>query len=151
MHGLFESLDAACKAPGCEAIVSTVFLKPIGVVSQRTRQIDRDLRATAASFGMTNLRSTREHDTQLGMLPDPVPLDVPDYVHASEAPRDMPPNIIWGPSGNIQAASMLGGQGSLDLGKEPPARSPMAEMMHRAGTTLPQKTVVVRKPHGLTE
>lgn len=118
-HGLFESFEAACKTEGCQNPVTQVFLKPVGTVSARTRGIDRELRLTAESFGMTDLRSAREGENQMGYMPKVVPYREPEPV------SQMPENIQWGSWGKHTADTVMAGKEKLDVGLAPvsPLRS----------------------------
>lgn len=127
VHGLFDNWDAKCKHEGCLEEVTRLFLKPVGNVSQRTKGIDSTLRATAESFGMTNLRSAREGENQLGYLPKQIPLV------ADNVPK-MPDNVKWGSHGNKSVQSVCG-TGSMNIAQAKP--SPI-----QAGVNLSAKTVI---------
>ena len=62
VHGFFESTEAVCPA-GCSD-VSVVFLKPIGVKSDKTKHNDSTLKSLAKDFKMGDIKSTREGEAQ---------------------------------------------------------------------------------------
>jgi hypothetical protein len=75
-----------------------VFLKPVAVKSDKTKQADRNLRGLAQDFKMSDIKSTREGDTQAGYHHHQVP----------EEPKEREPRpgdaAIWG--GNFQNINM---------------------------------------------
>jgi hypothetical protein len=62
VHGFFESTQAVCPA-GCSD-VSVVFLKPVGVKSEKTKHNDSTLKSLAKDFKMGDIKSTREGEAQ---------------------------------------------------------------------------------------
>jgi len=65
-HGLFESYEPQCPIKFCTAELNMVFLKPVALKSDKTKQADRNLRGLAQDFQMSDIKSTREGDTQAG-------------------------------------------------------------------------------------
>jgi len=65
-HGLFESYEPECPIKFCTAELNMVFLKPVALKSDKTKQADRNLRGLAQDFQMSDIKSTREGDTQAG-------------------------------------------------------------------------------------
>jgi len=59
-HGKYEAFEPKCPYGCSKAFQKVVFLKPVGTRSARTRFQDRETRALAESFGMTNVKS--HHD-----------------------------------------------------------------------------------------
>jgi hypothetical protein len=75
-----------------------VFLKPVALKSDKTKQADRNLRGLAQDFQMSDIKSTREGDTQAGYHHHQV-FDEPKEREAR--PGDA---AIWG--GNFQNINM---------------------------------------------
>ena len=96
-HGLFESYEAECPIKFCTAELNMVFLKPVALKSDKTKQADRNLRGLAQDFQMSDIKSTREGDTQAGYHHHNVP--EPEVKEAR--PGDA---AIWG--GNFQNINM---------------------------------------------
>jgi hypothetical protein len=96
-HGLFESYEPECPIKFCTAELNMVFLKPVAVKSDKTKQADRNLRGLAQDFQMSDIKSTREGDTQSGYHHHNVP--EPEVKEAR--PGDA---AIWG--GNFQNINM---------------------------------------------
>jgi hypothetical protein len=96
-HGLFESYEPECPIKFCTAELNMVFLKPVAVKSDKTKQADRNLRGLAQDFQMSDIKSTREGDTQAGYHHHNVP--EPEVKEAR--PGDA---AIWG--GNFQNINM---------------------------------------------
>ena len=96
-HGLFESYEPKCPIKFCTAELNMVFLKPVAVKSDKTKQADRNLRGLAQDFQMSDIKSTREGDTQAGYHHHNVP--EPEVKEAR--PGDA---AIWG--GNFQNINM---------------------------------------------
>ena len=96
-HGLFESYEPKCPIKFCTAELNMVFLKPVALKSDKTKQADRNLRGLAQDFQMSDIKSTREGDTQAGYHHHNVP--EPEVKEAR--PGDA---AIWG--GNFQNINM---------------------------------------------
>ena len=96
-HGLFESYEPQCPIKFCTAELNMVFLKPVALKSDKTKQADRHLRGLAQDFQMSDIKSTREGDTQAGYHHHNVP--EPEVKEAR--PGDA---AIWG--GNFQNINM---------------------------------------------
>jgi hypothetical protein len=62
VHGYFENIEAVCPA-GCTD-VQVVFLKPIGVKSDKTKHNDRTLNQLALDFKMGDIKTAREGEAQ---------------------------------------------------------------------------------------
>lgn len=62
VHGFFESREAVCPA-GCTD-VQMVFLKPIGLQSDKTKHNDKTLKQLALDYNMGDIKSTREGEAQ---------------------------------------------------------------------------------------
>jgi hypothetical protein len=96
-HGLFESYEPECPIKFCTAELNMVFLKPVAVKSDKTKQADRNLRGLAQDFQMSDIKSTREGDTQAGYHHH----NVPEPEMKEARPGDA---AIWG--GNFQNINM---------------------------------------------
>jgi len=104
-HGLFESYEPECPIKFCTAELNMVFLKPVALKSDKTKQADRHLRGLAQDFKMSNIKSTREGDTQAGYHHHQLP----------EEPKEREPRpgdaAIWGGNfNNINMQAALAGQ-----------------------------------------
>ena len=97
-HGLFEAYEAKCPIKFCTAELNMVFLKPVSLKSDKTKQADRNLKGLAQDFQMSDIKSTRSGDTQAGYHHHQVP-DEPEVKEAR--PGDA---AIWG--GNFQNINM---------------------------------------------
>ena len=62
VHGFFESREAVCPA-GCTD-VQMVFLQPVGLKSDNTKQADTTMRELAKDYGMSDIKSVREGEAQ---------------------------------------------------------------------------------------
>jgi hypothetical protein len=75
-----------------------VFLKPVSLKSDRTKQADRQLKGLAQDFKMSDIKSTRSGDNQSGYHHHQIP----------EEPQEKEPrpgdSAIWG--GNFQNINM---------------------------------------------
>jgi hypothetical protein len=75
-----------------------VFLKPVAIKSDKTKQADRNLKGLAQDFKMSDIKSTREGDTQAGYHQHQIPGE-PEVKESR--PGDA---AIWG--GNFQNINM---------------------------------------------
>lgn len=64
-HGFFEAKAAVCPQ-GCKKGVKIVYLKAPGIVSPKTRKTDKTVKNLAKDFDMTNIKTTREGESQTG-------------------------------------------------------------------------------------
>ena len=97
LHGFFEAWEPVCPE-GCTENVKVVFLQPVGLVSDTTKHNDKTIKQLAIDFNMTDVKSTREGDSQAGYYTrnnGPTPKDVPPV------PREARPGdaAIWGGAG----------------------------------------------------
>lgn len=66
-HGDFEASHPICGAMGCDSTgVTKIFKKAPGRLSATTKRFDAGLKATAASYGLTNIRSARAGEAAYG-------------------------------------------------------------------------------------
>ena len=106
-HGIFESFEAKCPMKNCKGELSKVFLKPVGLKSDRTKKADKTLDNLALDFGMTDIKSTREGEHQAGYYTrnngtPPAP----------EEPKQARPGdaAMWGGAGAINMKSVMRGR-----------------------------------------
>jgi hypothetical protein len=62
VHGFFESTKPICPH-GCDT-VQVVFLQPVGLKSDRTKNNDRTVQQLAMDFNMSDIKSVREGEAQ---------------------------------------------------------------------------------------
>jgi hypothetical protein len=102
-HGIFESFEAKCPMKNCKAELSKVFLKPVGLKSDKTKKADKTLDNLALDFNMTDIKSTREGEHQTGYLARN------NTTPEKKEPR--PGNAVkWGGIGGIDMKSVMGGR-----------------------------------------
>ena len=119
-HGIFESFEAKCPMKNCKGELSKVFLKPVGMKSDKTKATDKNMKNLALDFGMTDIKRTYEGEHQEGYLTRNNKLSKKQFAEATEAmvhnnnmqaaqarPGD---SVIWGGGGNINMKSVMGGQ-----------------------------------------
>lgn len=120
-HGVFEaSAPRKCPFKGCEEQIERVFLKPPGFKSDRTKKADSTVNQLAIDYGMTNIKSTREGETQGSYYTrnnKPKPKDAPP-----EPPRNT--GVIWGNAGNMNINSALNGGLARSIRGEPVGMTP---------------------------
>ena len=119
-HGMFEAWEAKCPMKNCSSTISKVFLKPVGMKSDKTKATDKNMKNLALDFGMTDIKRTYEGEHQEGYLTRNNKLSKKQFAEATEAmvhnnnmqaaqarPGD---SVIWGGGGNINMKSVMGGQ-----------------------------------------
>lgn len=116
-HGIFESFEAKCPMKNCKAELSKVFLKPVGIKSDKTKSTDKNLKNLALDFGMTDIKSTREGEHQSGFFKRNNELSDKQFEEATQAmqaqqqqqprPGD---SVMWGGAGAINMKSVMGGK-----------------------------------------
>jgi hypothetical protein len=115
-HGIFEAWEAKCPMKNCKGELSVVFLKPVGLKSDKTKKTDRTVNQLAIDYDMTDIKSTREGEYQTGYMKRNNKLSDKEFAQATEAmnaqnkearPGDA---AIWGGGGNINMKSVMGGQ-----------------------------------------
>lgn len=115
-HGIFEAWEPKCPMKICKGEISRVFLKPVGMKSDKTKATDKNLKGLAKEFDMTDIKTTKEGEHQSGYLKRKNKLSDKKFQEATEAmaaqnnqprPGD---SVIWGGGGNINMKSVLGGQ-----------------------------------------
>jgi hypothetical protein len=102
-HGFFEGFYPVCPVGQCVDNIWRVYLKPPAIKSDRTKRADQALNNLASDFKMTDIKSTREGDSQAGYYTrdnEPVPKEA--------RPGD---NAIWGGGMNgLTMGSIMSGQ-----------------------------------------
>jgi len=100
----------------CKGELSVVFLKPVGLKSDKTKKTDRTVNQLAIDYDMTDIKSTKEGEYQTGYMKRNNKLSDKEFEQATEAmnaqnkearPGDA---AIWGAGGNISMKSVMGGQ-----------------------------------------
>ena len=116
-HGIFEAWEAKCPMKHCKGEISRVFLKPVGIKSDKTKNTDKTLKGLAKDFDMTDIKSTKEGEHQTGYMKRNNQLSDKQFEQATEAmqaaqgsqgrPGDA---AIWGGAGAINMKSVMGGR-----------------------------------------
>lgn len=115
-HGIFEAWEAKCPMKNCKGELSVVFLKPVGLKSDKTKKTDRTVNQLAIDYDMTDIKSTKEGEYQTGYMKRNNKLSDKEFAQATDAmnaqnkearPGDA---AIWGAGGNISMKSVMGGQ-----------------------------------------
>lgn len=113
-HGIFEAREAKCPMKHCEGEISLVFLKPVGLKSDSTKQADTTLAGLAKDFGMTDIKSTREGEHQSGYLTrNNIETPADRVKREAEEARDRPGQAaIWGDAGmrGLDMSSIIAGR-----------------------------------------
>ena len=111
-HGIFEAWEAKCPMKICKGEISKVFLQPVGIKSERTKNTDKTVNQLAMDFQMTDIKSTREGNNQAGFFTrnnttSPAEL-AKQEAEAKREPR-MGDAAIWGGKGNLNMQSVIQG------------------------------------------
>lgn len=111
-HGIFEAWEAKCPMKNCDGELSKVFLQPVSLKSDRTKNTDKTINQLAIDFDMTDIKSTREGDNQAGFFTrnnktSPAEL-AKEEAEAKRQPR-AGDAAIWGGAGNMQMQNLLRG------------------------------------------
>ena len=116
-HGYFESFEAQCPMKKCDEEVSIVHLQPVGMKSDKTKHNDKTLNQLAIDFNMTDIKSTREGESQTGYLTR----------NNKEKPKEERPGdaAIWGNAGGRwNVDSLVKGNGYRSINGEPVGVNP---------------------------
>lgn len=116
-HGYFESFEAQCPMKKCDEEVSIVHLQPVGMKSDKTKHNDKTLNQLAIDFNMTDIKSTREGESQTGYLTR----------NNKEKPKEERPGdaAIWGSAGGRwNLDSLVKGNGYRSINGEPVGVNP---------------------------
>lgn len=111
-HGIFEAWEAKCPMKICKGEISKVFLQPVGIKSERTKNTDKTVNQLAMDFQMTDIKSTREGDNQSGFFTrnnTTSPAELANQeAEAKREPR-MGDAAIWGGKGGLNMQSVIQG------------------------------------------
>jgi hypothetical protein len=124
-HGYFEAYAPICPE-GCEKTVMTVFLQAPGIVSAKTRKNDKTVRKLAEDYKMSDIKSTREGESQSGYYTRDNSA-VPKEVAEAQQIRDARPgdSAIWGGGlNNLTMPSILKGGAIKPIRDEPVGFNP---------------------------
>ena len=124
-HGYFEAYAPICPE-GCEQGVMIVHLQAPGLLSDKTKGSDKNLKQLAMDFNMTNIKSTREGDSQAGYYTRKnaeVPKEVAEAQQVQEGrPGDA---AIWGGGmKGLNMQSILSGRAVQSIHGEPVGINP---------------------------
>lgn len=115
-HGYFESFEAQCPMKKCDEEVSIVHLQPVGMKSDKTKHNDKTLNQLAIDFNMTDIKSTREGESQSGYL-----------TRNNTTPKEPRPGdaVMWGNAGGRwNVDSLVKGNGYRSINGEPVGVNP---------------------------
>lgn len=102
-HGYFDGWDDDNACPTCGEASRQVFIKPFSIRSARTKKADQTLKGLAADYKMTDIKSTREGESQAGTF---------RHGGSSAPPQPRPGDaVMWGNAGNYSMQSLLSGGG----------------------------------------
>jgi hypothetical protein len=100
----------------CNATISVIHLKPVGIKSDKTKRTDKTVKQLAIDYDMTDIKTTKEGEHQTGYMKRNNKLTDKEFDQATEAmqaqnkearPGDA---AIWGGGGSISMKSVMGGQ-----------------------------------------
>lgn len=115
-HGIFEAWEAKCPMKNCKGELSVVFLKPVGIKSDKTKKTDKTVNQLAIDYDMTDMKSAKEGEYQTGYMKRNNKLSDKEFEQATQAMnaqnKEARPgeSAIWGGGGNISMKSVMGGQ-----------------------------------------
>lgn len=90
IHGFFEATVPQCPHD-CDGDIMQVFLTPVAVKSDKTKNADKNLGQLATDFKMTDIKSVREGEAQPRRFPD----------QQIAQPSQNPYGVQWGSPGSI--------------------------------------------------
>jgi len=100
----------------CKGELSVVFLKPVGIKSDKTKKTDKTVNQLAIDYDMTDMKSAKEGEYQTGYMKRNNKLSDKEFEQATQAMnaqnKEARPgeSAIWGGGGNISMKSVMGGQ-----------------------------------------
>lgn len=111
-HGVFEAWSATCPSgQKCEGVAIT-FLRGLGIKSDRSKNIDKTSKGLAKEFKMTDIKTTREGESQTGYL-------TRNNTTPPVAPEQRPGDgVIWGGAGGMNMSAALAGQMARPVNNE---------------------------------
>jgi hypothetical protein len=118
-HGIFEArAPRKCPFKGCKQEITRVFLKAPGYKSERTKGADSTLKKLAMDYGMTNIKSAREGESQAGVYKH----GSPQQQVSAPPPKEPRPGdaAIWGGGfRGMNLQSVLAGRAVQSIHGEP--------------------------------
>ena len=119
-HGIFEAWEPDCPMKLCKGEISVVHLKPVGTRSPKTSATDKNLKQLAIEYDMTDIKSTKAGEHQIGYMKRKNKLSDKQFAEATDAIQSQNQqqqkqtrtgdSVIWGSGGNISMKSVMGGQ-----------------------------------------
>lgn len=156
-HGFFESNEPICPE-GCTDGISVVFLQAPLFKSEKSKAADDHIKGLASDFGMSDIKSAREGESQAGYLTKDNKFSEAEYAQAEahlkqkqEAEREPRPGdaAIWGGSfQNLNMSNILSGRAVQSVRGESVGLSPSQAGITRGPTIDPRSTM--RDPEGLS-
>ena len=118
IHGIFEAWEPKCPMKNCKGELSVVFLKPVGLKSDKTKRTDKTVQQLAIDYDMTDIKTTREGEHQTGYMKRNNKLTDKQFAEADavmkEQQKQQGPRpgdqAIWGGGAGISMKSVMGGQ-----------------------------------------
>ena len=118
VHGIFEAWEPKCPMKLCKGEISVVFLKPVGIKSDKTKRTDKTVQQLAIDYDMTDVKTTREGEHQTGYMKRNNKLSDKEFAQATEAMNAQQQQnqqrpgsqVMWGGAGGISMKSVMGGQ-----------------------------------------
>ena len=113
VHGYCENTEPACAVEGCDEAVALVFLQAVAVVSERTKRTDKTAKNLAADFKMTDIKTTREGESQQGYYTRNNANPAAPVVQQAVKQRELQAgkNAVWGGGQQgINMANVLAGR-----------------------------------------
>ena len=147
-HGIFEAWEAKCPMKICKGEISKVFLKPVGMKSDKTKSTDKNLKQLAIDYDMTDIKSTKEGEHQTGYMKRKNKLSDKQFAQATEAmqaTQQQGPRpgyqVMWGGVGAINMKSVMGGK------YKPIADEPVGINPKSAGNLTGPRAGVIMNDH----
>lgn len=140
-HGYFESMEDApsCPMKGCHSDVYVVFLQAPGLVSEKTKRNDKNIKQLAMDFDMSNIKSTREGENQAGFYTrkNKTSKRQLEKEAAAVAEQNRQPRpgdqAIWGGQGGMNMGSILKGNMFRPVADESVGINPKATGVNLSG------------------
>jgi len=142
-HGYFESREAKCPMKMCAGEVMMVFLQPPGLIGEKTKKNDKNLKQLAMDFKMTDIKSTREGEHQTGYLAkygDKAAQGKPDTIPQPQEARAGDSAIWGGGFQNLNMQSILSGRAVQSVKGEAVGFTPQEAGIKQGPVTDPKAT-----------
>ena len=156
-HGFFESTEPICPE-GCTDGIHVVFLQAPLFKSDKTKAADSHLNSLASQFNMSDIKSTREGESQSGYLLKNNKYSQKEYAEAEahlaakqETQREARPGdaAIWGSSfNNLNMSNILSGRAVQSVRGESVGMTPNQAGITQGPRIDPRATM--RDPDNLT-